>query len=143
MNLTQIYVTKIKNHVKFSLNKTGYKMNLNKELQQLNNRLERLQKKLTAASDRKDALVAGEARKEIEQQKKKINAVQSQRERVVYKQSVDVNQMKFNRALTKQEQADLGKLKKSVKGLIVVHPLTALGRQLKIKETTGFSNTAF
>ncbi len=33
----------------------------------------------------------------------------------------------FRRAITKKEQADMGKLKKSVRGLVVVHPMTALG----------------
>ncbi len=118
-------------------------MNLNKELQQLNNRLERLQKKLAAALTRKDTVIIDEARKEIELQKKRINIVQSQREKIVYKKSVSIKDMSFKRPLTKQEQADLGKLKKSVKGLVVVHPLTALGRQLAIKEMTGFANRKF
>ncbi len=36
----------------------------------------------------------------------------------------------FRRAITKKEQADMGKLKKSVRGLVVVHPMTALGREM-------------
>lgn len=118
-------------------------MNLNQELQQSNNRLERLQKKLSAAISRKDNIVADEARKEIEQQIKKINIIKSQREKKVFNQSADVKKMKFSRALTKKEQSDLGKLKKSVKELVVVHPLTALGRQLGLQEVTGFSNQKF
>jgi hypothetical protein len=43
------------------------------------------------------------------------------------------------RAITKKEQADMGKLKKSVRGLVVVHPMTALGREMGLKEMTGFA----
>ncbi len=51
--------------------------------------------------------------------------------------------MPFQRAITKKEQADMGKLKKSVRGLVVVHPMTALGREMGLQEMTGFSKTAF
>ncbi len=33
----------------------------------------------------------------------------------------------------------MGKLKKSVRGLVVVHPMTALGREMGLKEMTGFA----
>lgn len=49
----------------------------------------------------------------------------------------------FNRALTKAEQADMGKLKASVKGLVVVHPMTALGREMGITKVTGFAPKSF
>ena len=35
------------------------------------------------------------------------------------------------------------KLMKSVRGLVVVHPMTALGREMGLEEMTGFSKTAF
>lgn len=37
----------------------------------------------------------------------------------------------------------MGKLKKSVRGLVVVHPLTKLGKALKLDVVTGFAPTAF
>jgi ribosome-associated protein len=37
----------------------------------------------------------------------------------------------------------MGKLKKSVRGLIVVHPLTALGRELTVEKVTGFAPKKF
>lgn len=49
---------------------------------------------------------------------------------------------RFSAQLPK-EQADMGKLKKSVRGLVVVHPMTALGREMGLQEMTGFSKTAF
>jgi len=49
----------------------------------------------------------------------------------------------FNRPLTPAEQADMGKLKKSVRGLIVVHPLTAIGREIGVEVVTGFAPRKF
>lgn len=36
-----------------------------------------------------------------------------------------------------------GQTEKSVRGLVVVHPMTALGREMGLQEMTGFSKTAF
>ncbi len=74
---------------------------------------------------------------------KKINKVKSQQKRQVNQIGSDVKSLPFNRVLTKAEQADMGKLKKSVKGLVVVHPMTALGREMGVKEVTGFAPKAF
>ena len=41
------------------------------------------------------------------------------------------------------KEADMGKLKKSVRGLVVVHPMTALGREMGLKEMTGFARSEF
>ena len=51
--------------------------------------------------------------------------------------------MRYSRPITKKEQADLGKLKKSVRGIVVVHPMTALGREMGLDAMTGFANTEF
>jgi len=37
----------------------------------------------------------------------------------------------------------MGKLKKSVRGLVVVHPLTALGREIGVTAVTGFAPASF
>lgn len=37
----------------------------------------------------------------------------------------------------------MGKLKKSVRGLVVVHPMTALGREMGLKEMTGFARSGY
>ena len=42
-----------------------------------------------------------------------------------------------------EEQADMGALKKSARGLIVVHPMTALGREMGLKAVTGYAKKAF
>jgi ribosome-associated protein len=49
--------------------------------------------------------------------------------------------MSFRRAIHKKEKADMGKLKNSVRGLVVVHQMTELGRELGLKDMTGFANT--
>ena len=58
------------------------------------------------------------------------------------KEAQKLMKMPFQRNY-KKEQADMGKLKKSVRGLVVVHPMTALGREMGLQEMTGFSKTAF
>lgn len=59
------------------------------------------------------------------------------------KEAQKLMKMPFQRAITKKEQADMGKLKKSVRGLVVVHPMTALGREMGLQEMTGFSRLRF
>lgn len=118
-------------------------MSVNKELQQLNNRLDKCKNKLSAAVSRRDQPIISQAEKEIEQLTKKINQIK-------HKQSYDLNKerkrlldMPFQRELTKEEQADLGRLKKSVKGLVVVHPLTKIGKELRLEAVTGFAPKSF
>ncbi|WP_048338880.1 YibL family ribosome-associated protein, partial [Citrobacter braakii] len=59
------------------------------------------------------------------------------------KEAQKLAKLPFRRAITKKEQADMGKLKKSVRGLIVVHPMTELGREMGLKEMTGFAKSEF
>ncbi|EKB9457526.1 YibL family ribosome-associated protein [Salmonella enterica] len=84
---------------------------------------------------------------ELEKEKERLEA-EIIRLREVHGQKLSKEAQKlmnlpFRRAITKKEQADMGKLKKSVRGLIVVHPMTALGREMGLKEMTGFSKTEF
>ncbi|MBC7004498.1 YibL family ribosome-associated protein [Photobacterium sp. BZF1] len=118
-------------------------MNLNKELQSLNNRLDKLRRKLAGAQERGDQAIAGQATQEIETITKKINKVKHQTKRQLNKKGSDVKSLPFNRPLTKAEQSDMGKLKKSVKGLVVVHPMTALGREMGITVVTGYAPKEF
>ena len=90
---------------------------------------------------------AAEKYAELEKEKATIEAeiirlreVQGQK---LSKEAQKLMSMPHRRAITKKEQADMGKLKKSVRGLVVVHPMTALGREMGLKEMTGFSKTAF
>jgi ribosome-associated protein len=118
-------------------------MNLKQELQDLNDKLEKFRRKLAAAEQRGDAAIILQFKKEITTVSKRITSVKGQQTRELKKVGSDVKNLSFKRILTKAEQADMGKLKKSVKGLVVVHPMTALGREMGIKDVTGFAPQAF
>jgi ribosome-associated protein len=52
--------------------------------------------------------------------------------------------MPFHRAITKKEQADMGAFKKSLNVKVeIIHPMTALGREMALKEVTGFAAKSF
>lgn len=58
-------------------------------------------------------------------------------------QAQELSRLPFSREISKKEQADMGTLKKSVRGLIVVHPMTALGREMGLKVVTGYAKKPF
>ncbi|MCL1144020.1 YibL family ribosome-associated protein [Shewanella gaetbuli] len=118
-------------------------MNLKQELQTLNDKLDKFRRKLAAAEQRGDTAVMMQFKKEIAAVTKRINNVKNQQTRQLSKEGGQLKSLAFKRELTKAEQADMGKLKKSVKGLVVVHPLTALGREMGIKAVTGFAPAKF
>lgn len=118
-------------------------MNFKKEIQDWNNKLDKFKHKLNAAYERDDAAMVKHFKLEIAKAEKKIKTLKGKQAYEIGNQGSAVLKMPFKRVLTKQEQADMGALKKSVKGLIVVHPMTALGRDLGIKEVTGFAPQAF
>mgnify|MGYP000353066436 CR=1 FL=1 len=118
-------------------------MNLKQELQQLNVKLDKTRRKLVAAEKRFDQHIVGQSRLEIAALTKKIDAMKAQLESQVSSKGAQVKAMKFHRVLTKEEQSDMGKLKKSVRGLVVVHPLTALGRELGVTAVTGYAAKPF
>ncbi|MEM8366657.1 YibL family ribosome-associated protein, partial [Morganella morganii] len=72
-----------------------------------------------------------------------IARLKEQRSKKLSKEAQKLVDMPFKRSITKKEQADIGKLKKSVRGLIIVHPMTALGREMGLDDMTGFSKTDF
>ena len=76
----------------------------------------------------------------LEAEIERLRSVQSQK---LSKEAQKLMSLPFRRAITKKEQADMGKLKKSVRGLVVVHPMTALGREMGLKEMTGFARSEF
>ncbi|CAG9406676.1 putative protein YibL [Providencia alcalifaciens] len=84
---------------------------------------------------------------ELEKEKATLEAEiahqKEKRSKKLSKEAQKLMDMPFKRAITKKEQADLGKLKKSVRGLIIVHPMTALGREMELDYMTGFSKTDF
>ncbi|WP_153915622.1 YibL family ribosome-associated protein [Shewanella sp. TC10] len=118
-------------------------MNLKQELQTLNDKAEKFRRKLAAAEAREDKAVIMQFKKEIATVTKRIASLKNQQSRQLNKQGQDIKNLKFSRALTKAEQADMGKLKKSVKGLVVVHPMTAVGREMNVQVVTGFAPAKF
>lgn len=118
-------------------------MNLNKDLQKLNNRLDKSRVKLAAAELRQDTEIVAQFKREIEQITKNVEAIKGQISRENASKSSGITSMAFNRALTKAEQADMGKLKKSVRGLVVVHPMTAVGKEIGVSVVTGYAPKPF
>ncbi len=121
----------------------GVPMSQSNELQQLNNRLDKCRHKLEAAKQRADKAVIYQFETEINQITKKIAQLNHKKSYDLNKERKALLEMPFSRALTKEEQSDQGKLKKSVKGLIIVHPLTKVGKELKLEEMTGFAPKEF
>ena len=80
---------------------------------------------------------------EIEKLTKKASSVKHKQQYDMNKERKSLLDMPFSREITKAEQADMGKLKKSVKGLVVVHPMTKLGKELHLKVMTGYAPKPF
>ena len=59
------------------------------------------------------------------------------------KEAQKLMNMPHRRAITKKSRPIWASWKKSVRGLVVVHPMTELGREMGLKEMTGFCKTAF
>ncbi len=118
-------------------------MSLKKELQQLNNKLDKCRHKLAAAQLREDRAAIAQTEREIVKLNKQIGSKKGLQTRQVSGKGAQLKALAFHRVLTKAEQADMGKLKKSVRGLIVVHPSTALGRDMGIAAATGYAPAEF
>ena len=118
-------------------------MNLKQELQKLNDRLDKYRRKLAAAEQRKDQIIIVQFKNGIDEVSTKIAALKSQQTHQLSNKSRAIKGLAFHRPLTKAEQSDMGKLKKSVPGLVVVHPTTALGREIGVEAVTGFAPAEF
>ena len=118
-------------------------MNLKQNLQDLNNRLDKTRSKYEAARLREDEVMAKQLAREIKKLEAEIASNKELKSRDQSDKAGKLKAMPFSRAITKEEQADMGKLKKSVKGLVVVHPMTAIGREMGLQEMTGFASKKF
>ncbi|UPQ89484.1 YibL family ribosome-associated protein [Vibrio sinaloensis] len=118
-------------------------MSLKQELQNLNNRIDTCQRKLEAAKGRGDQEMISKFTDELEKLSKKASATQHKLKYDMNKERKSLLDMPFSRPITKAEQADMGKLKKSVKGLVVVHPMTKLGKELRLEVMTGYAPKKF
>jgi len=113
------------------------------EIKTLSDKLDALTRKEPQLLESGEAEKLGELLKEKEKLVVELERLRGVREQKLSKEAQKLKQLPFNRAITKKEQANMGALKKSVRGLIVVHPMTALGREMGLKEVTGFAKTAF
>lgn len=114
------------------------------------NEIKRLSDRLDAIHHQQaDLSLVDAAEKYAELEKEKatleteITRLREQHSQKLSKEAQKLLKMPFRRAISKKEQADLGKLKKSVRGLVVVHPMTALGREMGLDVMTGFAKNEF
>ena len=118
-------------------------MNIKKSLQKLNNHLDVCKNKLASARKRHDQEKIAYFQGELNRANAKITSFKQQLTHQISNKGRSIKSLAFNRPLTQAEQADMGKLKKSVRGLIVVHPLTGIGREIGVDVVTGFSPKKF
>jgi ribosome-associated protein len=118
-------------------------MNLQQHIQDLNNRLDKTRRTHQAARLREDEVIAKQCAREIQKIEAELASVKELKSREASSKAAKIKAMAFSRPITKAEQADMGKLKKSVKGLVVVHPMTALGREMGLDAMTGFAPKDF
>nr|WP_024966340.1 YibL family ribosome-associated protein [Pantoea sp. IMH] len=113
------------------------------EIRTLSDKLDALTHKEPLLLESGDAEKLGELLKEKDKLIAEIERLRGVREEKLSKEAQQLKQLPFSRAITKKEQANLGALKKSVRGIVVVHPMTALGREMGLSEMTGFAKKAF
>ncbi|MGP6487700.1 YibL family ribosome-associated protein [Duffyella gerundensis] len=113
------------------------------EIKRLSDQLDALNHKEQPLLDAGDAEKLGELLREKDKLLAEIERLKGVREQKLSKEAQKLQQMPFSRAITKKEQADMGTLKKTARGLIVVHPMTALGREMGLTEMTGYAKKAF
>lgn len=118
-------------------------MNVKQQLQTLNNRLDKARRQMSAAQERDDKHAAQKFERDIMAIEKQVASLKKKQGRELSGKGASIKALAFHRELTKAEQADMGKLKKSVRGLVVVHPLTALGKEIGVEKVTGYAPKSF
>ena len=113
------------------------------EIKRLSDRLDLIRHQMAGLSLVDPAEKYAELEKEAATLETEIERLREVKGQKLSKEAQKLMNMPHRRAITKKEQADMGKLKKSVRGLVVVHPMTELGREMGLKEMTGFCKTAF
>ena len=118
--------------------------------EQVQSEIKDLSDKLDALNHKEPVLLAsgeseklGELLKEKDKLEAEIERLRGVRAEKLSKEAQALQKLPFSRPITKKEQANMGALKKSVRGIVVGHPTTALGREMGLKEMTGFAKTAF
>ncbi|OEE68345.1 hypothetical protein A1OO_08435 [Enterovibrio norvegicus FF-33] len=118
-------------------------MNLKTTIQEDNKQLDFCRRHLEVANLTKNHEEIAKLTNEINTLTLKISEAKSQQQTHLSAKAQKIVALNFNRVLSKTEQADMGKLKKSVRGLMVVHPMTALGKEIGVTEVTGYAQKPF
>ncbi|MEI9534749.1 YibL family ribosome-associated protein [Moellerella wisconsensis] len=113
------------------------------QIKLLNDRLDLTRHKMASMQLTNETEKYAELEKEKATLEIEIARLKAVRHQKLSKEAQKLVDMPFKRPITKKEQADIGKLKKAVRSLIIVHPLTALGREMGLDDMTGFSKTDF
>lgn len=113
------------------------------EIKRLSDQLDALNRKSQPLIEAGDMEKLGEIQKEKQKLEEEITRLRDVREEKLSTEARKLQKLSFSRAITKKEQANLGELKKTVRGIVIVHPMTALGREMGLKEVTGFAKKAF
>lgn len=113
------------------------------EIKRLSDQLDALNRKEPQLLESGEAEKLGELLKEKEALVTEIERLRDVRDQKLSKEAEKLMKLPFSREITKKEQADMGTLKKTVRGIVVVHPMTALGRELGLKAMTGYAKKAF
>ncbi len=113
------------------------------EIKRLSDLLDALNHKEATVIQQGNTELIAQHLKEKEKLATEIERLRGVREQTWSVKAQQLQKMAFSRPITKKEQADMGTLKKSARGLVVVHPMTALGREMGVKEVTGFAHKPF
>lgn len=113
------------------------------EIKRLSDQLDALNHKTQPLIEAGDMEKLGEVQKEKLKLEEEITRLRGVREEKLSTEARKLQKLTFSRAITKKEQANLGALKKTVRGIVIVHPMTALGREMELTDVTGFAKKAF
>jgi len=113
------------------------------EIKRLSDQLDALNHKESQVKKEGNQDLIAKHKKEKETLAAEIERLKNVRVQKLSSEAQKLEKLPFSREITKKEQADMGGLKKSVRGLIVVHPMTALGREMGLKAVTGYAKKPF
>ena len=118
-------------------------MNLKKTIQEDHNQLDFCRRQLAIATVTKNREHMAKLQNEINSLNDRIENSKKTKKSELSTKAQRILKMNFHRVISKKEQADIGRLKKSVRGLMLVHPMTTLGKEIGLMEVTGYAFKPF
>lgn len=114
------------------------------EIKRLSDQLDKLNHKEETVAASEDAELIASYQAEKQALVTEIARLRNEVGKALSSKARKLMAMPFQRVITKKEQADMGAFKKSLKTKVeIIHPMTALGREMGLKEVTGFAVKAF